>query len=407
MAINALIAEGVQPIGRDMPAIANMLQQRQQQQFQNTLATQQNARAQGEYDLNVKKYQTEQQQAQDDHFRQGFGYLLQQLEQFAGDPERYKSSLAAIEQSPNFRQGQEWAARNGVDLKALENPQNLGLVRAQARIAPIEPKYQAIGPNGVLKINANGTNESIGVPPVKPPAPSAEMQGFEQWKKDRGGNGTYEQYLRAKASAERSPNAQEPTLQRITRPNADGTLQDYTFNPKTGETRPMDAPYQKPVTLSPKDADAAKAKLTAIKLARTQLQQARDKFAALKDSYSVGMGGKLFPTVAGKNLDAAIDGMRQTITGLTRTPGIGSMSDFETRLNQAQLPNRNDYEETYGQKLDQLGSMLDVLESGYTDMVQPSKPGAPSPQPSPQPTAPPAATPKRRVKVDENGNVIG
>lgn len=45
MAINALIAQGVRPVGADLPEIANMLQQKKQQTFQNALSTEQNDRA--------------------------------------------------------------------------------------------------------------------------------------------------------------------------------------------------------------------------------------------------------------------------------------------------------------------------------------------------------------------------
>lgn len=63
MAVNALIAQGIRPLGADVPEIAQMLQQRRQQTFQNSLASAANTRAQAEFnqklsaESDVKKQQ--------------------------------------------------------------------------------------------------------------------------------------------------------------------------------------------------------------------------------------------------------------------------------------------------------------------------------------------------------------
>jgi hypothetical protein len=48
---------------------------------------------------------------------------------------------------------------------------------------------------------------------------------------------------------------------------------------------------------------------------------------------------------------------------LTRVPGIGAMSDFETRLDQAKFPTRNNYESVGEQQLQALEARVAALDS--------------------------------------------
>jgi hypothetical protein len=121
--------------------------------------------------------------------------------------------------------------------------------------------------------------------------------------------------------------------------------------------------------LTPKDASAAQTKLRQIAIARKQLALVREKFGNLKDSYSAGLGGNLIPSVKGKEADAAVNSMRDTLTSLTRVPGIGAMSDFETRLAQAKFPDRGQYETVSQQQIQSIEDLLSGLESGYTDLL--------------------------------------
>lgn len=125
-------------------------------------------------------------------------------------------------------------------------------------------------------------------------------------------------------------------------------------------------------TLSQKDANTAKLKLNAVKIARSQLQK-------IKSAYESGIAGigpnafggaqGLIPTQAGKKFDAAVDQMRSTLTALTRVPGVGAMSDYETRLDQAKFPSRSDYESVTAEKIQGIDDMLNAIESGYSDML--------------------------------------
>jgi hypothetical protein len=89
------------------------------------------------------------------------------------------------------------------------------------------------------------------------------------------------------------------------------------------------------------------------------------------------------PTERGKAFDAAVDQMRSTLTALTRVPGVGAMSDYETRLDQAKFPSRQNYESVTAQQIDAIDGMLNAIESGYTDLLggqsQQAQPGQPAP----------------------------
>lgn len=130
-------------------------------------------------------------------------------------------------------------------------------------------------------------------------------------------------------------------------------------------------PYQRPTGgLSPRDATTAKNKLNQIEVARQQLALVQEKFNSLKGTMSAGAFGQgIVPTEGGKQFDAAVDSMRNILSGITRVPGVGSMSDFETRLAQAQFPSRGNYESVTQQQIDSIGSMLDQLNQGYAGIL--------------------------------------
>lgn len=138
--------------------------------------------------------------------------------------------------------------------------------------------------------------------------------------------------------------------------------------------------------LTPKDASAARVKLRNIAIAKRQLALVRQRYEALKDTFSAGPGGNYIPTVKGKAFDAAVNSMRDNLTSITRVPGIGAMSDFETRLAQAKFPDRGQYEDVGAQQIQSLQDLLDGLEAGYSDMLSGDSQGTSqsTPQPPPQ-----------------------
>jgi hypothetical protein len=142
--------------------------------------------------------------------------------------------------------------------------------------------------------------------------------------------------------------------------------------------------------LSQKDATTAKNKLTMIKVARQQL-------ARIKAAYEKGISGEggitnafgpgqgYIATRQGKSFDAAVDQMRSTLTALTRTPGVGAMSDYETKLDQSKFPKRTEYETVTAEKIQGIDDLLGAIEQGYTGLLsggagqaeQPQTPSAP------------------------------
>lgn len=145
--------------------------------------------------------------------------------------------------------------------------------------------------------------------------------------------------------------------------------------------------------LSQKQRHDARLKLNNIEIARQQLANVKLRFLGGKDrkgrqlpgirgSMSAGAFGQgMVPSEAGNAFDAAVDQLRGTITALTRTPGIGSMSDFETRLDQAKMPNRRNYEKTTLEQIEGLELMLNQLTTGYSELLSGS--GAPNSPNSP------------------------
>jgi len=136
-------------------------------------------------------------------------------------------------------------------------------------------------------------------------------------------------------------------------------------HPMTGEQRDLG-----PVTpkVSPKASENIKNKLQALTLAKSQLAKMQTSYNALKGSYSAGPGGNRIPTEAGKSFDADVDGFRSTLRSLTRTPGEGSMSDYEGKLSQAALPNRGEWEGVTQRKIDNMADQISLLENGYLGM---------------------------------------
>lgn len=173
---------------------------------------------------------------------------------------------------------------------------------------------------------------------------------------------------------------------------ADGNLESIPGGPQDKPAMPA---------LSAKDANTARVKLTQVKVARDQLETAKQRYAALKDTFSAGMGGKILPTPKGKAFDAAIDSMRGSITALTRVPGIGAMSDFETRLDQAKFPTRNAYEAVGEQQLGALEQLLDTIEGGYSELLGRPTPQRAAPRAVGGPQQSGGLTPEEQAELDE------
>lgn len=107
MAINALIAQGIRPIGADVPEVGNMLQQMKQREVQNALAQQQAASQQ----------------------------------QSAAAYQRQVGLQADQRQAELTQQQYEYAARAGYALSQAKTPQEFDAIKAQVLA---DPQYQSI-----------------------------------------------------------------------------------------------------------------------------------------------------------------------------------------------------------------------------------------------------------------------
>lgn len=156
--------------------------------------------------------------------------------------------------------------------------------------------------------------------------------------------------------------------------------------------------------LSPKDATVSKLKLTTISMARQQLARARSIFEQARKEAgpnAFGPGQGTLPTQQGKQFDAAINQMRGTWTSLKRVPGVGSMSDYESKMDASQFPGRNEWEGVIDQKLQGMEDQLALLENGYTGLLSG---GSPEPQQPVQQAAPQQQqAPQQSQGIDERG----
>jgi hypothetical protein len=157
-------------------------------------------------------------------------------------------------------------------------------------------------------------------------------------------------------------------------------------------------------TLSQKDATTAKQKLTTIRVARKQLadiKKAFDEGRNVTGPNSFGPGQGMLPTERGKKFDAAVDRMRSTLTALTRVPGVGAMSDYETKLDQGKFPNRNAYESVTTEQIQGIEDLLSTIESGYADLLSGN-----SPQEQAAPTQAEKAPQREVTATGPNGQKI-
>lgn len=157
-----------------------------------------------------------------------------------------------------------------------------------------------------------------------------------------------------------------PQFSIMQQPLPDGRIQPTRVDARTGETMPIGEPYKPIAKLTGNAALQAQSKLGTIGVLKSQLQDIRDKWAPIKNTLSAGLLQGWMPSEAGKQFDKAVDAIRTTIRSLTRTPGEGSMSDWEGKLAQSSLPDRNQYESVSEQSFDQ----LERLANGYQNSTR-------------------------------------
>lgn len=90
-----------------------------------------------------------------------------------------------------------------------------------------------------------------------------------------------------------------------------------------------------------------------------QLAKVEEAYAPLKGTISAGgFGQGMIPTESGKRFDAAVGQLAPLMRQLTRVPGEGAMSDYETKLMERANLNRGDYESTTAEKMTNLRQLV-------------------------------------------------
>jgi hypothetical protein len=160
-------------------------------------------------------------------------------------------------------------------------------------------------------------------------------------------------------------------------PLPNGQSQPMRLNTKTGDVEPAGPAYV-PTRLSAQGRIQAQGKLQTTKILKTQLESVKKAWKPLKNSIVAGKYQGWFPSERGEQFDKAVAAMRGTIRQLTRVPGEGSMSDWEGKIDQAKLPDRNEYEEVTEQSIEQLEDLIKVYEETTKEMLGATASGAPT-----------------------------
>lgn len=107
-------------------------------------------------------------------------------------------------------------------------------------------------------------------------------------------------------------------------------------------------------------------KLGTLDAIENQLSNAEAAFEPLKGSWSAGGGGQgRIPTEEGKRFDAAVAQLSPLMRQLTRVPGEGAVSDYETQLLERAALNRGDYEKTTAEKFKNAKQLIDEMRKAH------------------------------------------
>lgn len=312
----------------------------------------------------------------------------------ADDERKHQEDLAGAEQilsSPTpaatLRQLFPHLYRDGVtDQEVIAGAQRVK-AEAMMRLGQVAPKASPLSSEGKVMADVKGgfLSEEQGLNALAPSTPGGFSLNPGEARYDSSG----------KLIASREPSPQKAPEQFVTMSSAEiaaaglpaGTSAQK--NSATGEIRVI-SKRDNTGSLSQKDATTAKQKITTIRVARKQIADIKKAFNEGRDvagPNSFGPGQGMLPTERGKKFDASVDRMRSTLTALTRVPGVGAMSDYETKLDQGKFPNRNAYESVTTEQIQGIEDLLDTIERGYTDLLSGSQPSAEQPSAQPEITA--------------------
>lgn len=127
--------------------------------------------------------------------------------------------------------------------------------------------------------------------------------------------------------------------------------------------------------LTPTQRGVVNQKLKLLPTIRQQLNRVRDLQREMRESGTLARGaiGGLLPgAIAGgkaERFDKALGALRKSILALTRVPGIGSMSNYETALDEMALPSRWGSDEGRAEAIQGIDQLVSGLETGYKELV--------------------------------------
>jgi hypothetical protein len=138
--------------------------------------------------------------------------------------------------------------------------------------------------------------------------------------------------------------------------------------------------------LTPRQRGDITMKLKLIPVARTQYNRVKELYNEMIQDGTFargGLGGLIPSQLAGgkaEEFEKAIGALRKSILSMTRVPGIGAMSNYETMLDEAALPSRWGSDEGRAEAINNIGMLLENYEAGYKDMLGSTPPARSAPR---------------------------
>lgn len=129
-------------------------------------------------------------------------------------------------------------------------------------------------------------------------------------------------------------------------------------------------PPEKPSAASAKNAELARTKiptLDTLESALNRLEELSAELGALESGPVAGRGPAFSDTAA--QYEATLGLVRPLINQITRTPGEGSVSDFEQRLKELQLPGRTAVAAGRQESLQNLRALIDSIRGAYQSVM--------------------------------------
>lgn len=342
MSINQMIAQGLAPIGRDLPEIGNMLMQRRQAETRNALAEQAGTTDR----LNAEQYrrsldmqsQVREQDIAAQRKREARDWLTANYDRIRQQPQMLPQLVQFAKQNGYL----DPAVPDDVPLEEIA-----GMFGVQAPQAPTPYSVNTQpGPYGSSIVTDGKTFRVVPAPQPKAAA--------------------------APAAAASAPRTQRLSPDEV---KAAGYPAGTVVQRKDDGTEKV--VYKPPVESA---ANAAKLRQQAatqiprLSALTRRIERVGTAVAAISDNpiFSGGVvSGKVLPyTKEGKELDAAVSQVRPLLTALTRVPGIGSQSDLEARLDGLQYPQADLPAESNQSNVNELNLFIQDLQNAYQSLLQ-------------------------------------